>query len=134
MSILIRYHVYAEGHWGSICRAGWTGKNSQVVCRQLGLSGGTQTVASSYGSGNGPVWLDRVNCQGNETRIETCPREGKGKWSLVTEECEDHKNDVGVVCGKYSVQYNRSCTLRYFSISDQHGTFRLSPCSSLAVH
>ena len=58
-----------------------------------------------YGAGSGPIWLDDVDCRGEETDIAYCSHEGWGRHS-----CE-HRNDVSVRCQtgitnslKYDVQ------------------------------
>ena len=33
-----RVQVCINGHWGTVCNNGWSGADSQVVCRQLGYT------------------------------------------------------------------------------------------------
>ena len=42
--------------------------------------------------GVGPVFLDDVNCRGNETNVDDCPHRGVG-----VHDC-DHGEDAGVMC------------------------------------
>ena len=35
-----RVEVCVDRIWGTVCEVGWTDENAQVVCRQLGYSGG----------------------------------------------------------------------------------------------
>ena len=38
--------------------------NAQVVCRQLGFTGGIPKVDNEFGAGYGPIWMDDVECTG----------------------------------------------------------------------
>ena len=42
--------------------------------------------------GTGPIWLDNVQCRGNETRLIDCPASPLGVHN-----CR-HSDDVGVLC------------------------------------
>ena len=48
---------------------------------------------SAYGGvTSGPIWLDQMNCDGDEPALGVC---GHRSWSL--NDC-DHSEDAGVVC------------------------------------
>ena len=47
---------------------------------------------SYYGRGNTTIWLDNVQCTGNESNIDACRHLAWG-----TNNC-DHSEDVGVMC------------------------------------
>ena len=87
--------VYYNDQWGTVCDDGWDLKDAQVVCRQLGFGSPIAVLKSAhYGEGSGEVWLDNVDCVGNELRIQNCAHRG---WENET--C-DHQEDAGVECGE----------------------------------
>ncbi|XP_073672087.1 scavenger receptor cysteine-rich type 1 protein M130-like [Paramisgurnus dabryanus] len=49
-------------------------------------------TAAAFGQGSGPVWLDEVNCSGNESTVDNCPSKALG-----TSTCT-HGQDAGVIC------------------------------------
>ena len=53
---------------------------------------------STYGRGVGPVWMSRMLCGGNESRLTECPHAG---WKTETRRiCTDHSRDASVMCYK----------------------------------
>jgi len=59
-------------------------------------------VKNRYGPGNGRIWMDNVQCVGNETSIDDCDHAG---WSVHN--C-NHTKDVAVSCGTSPVQHGNS--------------------------
>lgn len=59
--------------------------------------------------GDGPIWLDQVFCQGNETTLEHCIH-----WDWGVHNCE-HNEDVGLICDDYANEGNNSTTLNRIS-------------------
>lgn len=49
-------------------------------------------MKSTFGPGEGPIWLDQVSCNGTETNIEDCVH-----WQWGEHNCA-HTEDVGVRC------------------------------------
>uniref|UniRef100_A0A3B3RYN7 SRCR domain-containing protein n=1 Tax=Paramormyrops kingsleyae TaxID=1676925 RepID=A0A3B3RYN7_9TELE len=79
--------------WGTVCDDSWDLRDAQVVCRQLGC--GTALEAhgnSAFGRGNGTIWLNEVNCRGDELHLWDCPH------SLQEQRSCSHKEDAGVTC------------------------------------
>ena len=81
--------------WGTICWTRWDNRDAYVLCRQLGLVLFTETEASfqRYGMGNGPIYLENVLCQGEESSIFDCLHSNQ-----PSETCLDHTTDVGINC------------------------------------
>ena len=85
--------VYHNGEWGTVCDNGWDFYDAEVVCNELGYG---RAIAAKrggfYGKGSGNIWLDHVNCIGNELTIRNCSHRG---WGI--HDCR-HKRDAGVKC------------------------------------
>eukprot|EP00058_Branchiostoma_floridae_P003920 XP_002589408.1 hypothetical protein BRAFLDRAFT_77852 [Branchiostoma floridae] len=82
-----------NGDWGTVCDDGFDDRDAHVVCRQLGYQGGVARVGGSFPEGTGNIWLDNLNCAGNESSVADCEI---NRWG--DHDCT-HKEDAGVVCG-----------------------------------
>jgi len=49
-------------------------------------------ISNMYGAGSGTIWLDDVNCHGDESALEDCSHSG---WE--THDCV-HDEDVSITC------------------------------------
>ncbi|XP_048643518.1 antigen WC1.1-like [Marmota marmota marmota] len=88
-----RVEILQQGSWGSICDDSWDLSDAHVVCRQLGCGVALEaTISAHFGEGSGPIWLDEVNCTGEETHVWQCPSQGWGQHNC------SHKDDAGVIC------------------------------------
>ncbi|XP_026208372.1 deleted in malignant brain tumors 1 protein-like [Anabas testudineus] len=94
-----RVEIYYNNIWGTACDNGWDLNDASVVCRELGYGAalGAFSLASS-GEDTGQIWLDDVDCSGNESSLTECQHNGFGKHN-----CR-HSKDAGVVCSGVPIQ------------------------------
>uniref|UniRef100_A0A8C5ZTX1 Antigen WC1.1-like n=1 Tax=Marmota marmota marmota TaxID=9994 RepID=A0A8C5ZTX1_MARMA len=91
-----RVEILLQGSWGSICDDSWDLRDAHVVCRQLGCGVALEaTISAHFGEGSGPIWLDKLNCTGEETHVWQCPSQGWGQHNC------SHKDDAGVICSEF---------------------------------
>uniref|UniRef100_A0A671X1Y4 Neurotrypsin n=1 Tax=Sparus aurata TaxID=8175 RepID=A0A671X1Y4_SPAAU len=105
-----RVELYLSGQWGTVCDDGWTDRDAEVVCRQLGYSGVAKArVMAYFGEGTGPIHVDNVKCSGEERSLADCIKQAPG-----THNCR-HSEDAGVICDYGESQpnpVNSICGLR----------------------
>lgn len=84
--------ILHEGIWGTVCDDGWDQRETNVVCRELGL-GSADTATSlahiqrqSSDAANGKLWLDDVFCTGNEKSLHECRHSPWGETNCRHEE------------------------------------------------
>ena len=88
-----RVEVFHDGQWGTVCGDNWDINDANVVCRQLGLpSTSSFSGSAKYGEGPDGIWMDEVDCQGNESSLLECAHEGWGQHDCV------HNKDASVEC------------------------------------
>ena len=104
-----RLEIRHEGQWGTVCDDYWTDVEAGVVCSilewKLGAVDNRGRTRDEQGRSLPPyfgptpagmrMWLDNVNCEGNETSLLACPRQGN--LAVGVHNCRP-REAVGVQC------------------------------------
>ncbi len=94
--------VYHNGRWGTVCDDAWDINAARVVCRQLGFPDAENAYQGShFGRGTGPILLDDLRCDGNESSLFSCPHNGVGSHNC------GHFEDAGVRCNNTTGENER---------------------------
>ena len=86
-----RIEVLYNDIWGTICDDMWDSLDAAVACKEAGWPNVVQ-IRDTFGPGNGTIWLDELNCRGNEESLANCSHIG---WNMS--DC-DHSEDAGLIC------------------------------------
>ena len=91
-----------NAQWGTVCDDNWDIQDARVACRQLGYPDAVAApLFAHYGQGTGPIWLDNVQCLGNESDIFACSHNGISYHNKCL-----HDEDAVVECsGVQSITY-----------------------------
>ncbi|XP_063405745.1 deleted in malignant brain tumors 1 protein-like [Mytilus trossulus] len=86
-----RVEVFHSGQWGTICDDKFDENDARVVCRMLGLEV-IHPVFWAGQSGTGKIWMNNLDCNGEELDLSGCIFPG---W--YNNNCE-HSEDISVNC------------------------------------
>ena len=94
-----RVEVYIStdglGRWGTICDGNWDIQDAKVVCHELGYPYAVGAPLNAHhGEGTGPIWLNNVQCLGNESGIFACMHNGIDNHSCF------HNKDASAECSR----------------------------------
>ena len=133
-----RVEICLNNAWGTVCNYLFDNLEADVVCRQLGIAEGGKTnmclfltlvfklfpmhVAHKnsmvYGAGSGPIFLDGLDCKGEETTLLECNPQPNRVFICT------HDHDVGVFCESKNMR----------STTEQYHPAILSPLLSLPCY
>ena len=95
--------VCFTGNWGTVCHDRWDTTDARTVCNILGYTNtyALPTRGAYFGVSDGIIFLDEVDCVGNETNIVQCLSRNPGDH-----DCSNFL-DAGVICsGKPTKQFS----------------------------
>ena len=87
-----RVEVRMNGEWATICDDGFDVNAAKALCTHLGFSQGEIRTDAFYGEGTGEIFVNDVECTGDETFLYEC------KLTRNFDDVCTHAEDVGVVC------------------------------------
>ncbi|XP_071508581.1 scavenger receptor cysteine-rich domain-containing group B protein-like [Diadema antillarum] len=90
-----RVEIFHNSEWGTVCDDSWGVNDANVVCRQLGYESALSAEISAYfgrGRDNQAIFLDDVDCDGDEEELSECESDGWGNNNC------HHGEDAGVIC------------------------------------
>ncbi|XP_071506654.1 scavenger receptor cysteine-rich domain-containing group B protein-like [Diadema antillarum] len=90
-----RVEIFHNSEWGTVCDDSWGVNEANVVCRQLGYESALSAEISAYfgrGRDNQAIFLDDVDCDGDEEELSECDSDGWGNNNC------HHGEDAGVIC------------------------------------
>ena len=94
----VKMFIEPNNTWSAVCINGWDDLDAMVVCRQLGLNHAVKARAIHILKSRNLfplMWLDHVNCIGNESKLSDCQHN-------VSSSCYDNREDAGVTCDTIS--------------------------------
>ena len=123
-----RVEVLVGGTWGTVCDDSWGTADAQVICAELGFSGGAARIQATFGQGLGAILFDDVQCAGYEDTVHDCPKS-------TIHNCA-HSEDASVVCAAPVAATTAASGLPtdyQYSIQsgNEHGDFDIDPATGI---
>ncbi|KTG47606.1 hypothetical protein cypCar_00000630, partial [Cyprinus carpio] len=88
-----RVEVLKESEWGTVCDDHWNLQSASVVCRELGFGTAKEALTGAkMGQGMGPIYMNEVQCRGDEKSLWDCPHK-----NITAKDCK-HMEDASVIC------------------------------------
>ena len=89
-----------DAQWWTICDDYWDIQDARVICHQLGYPDAVVTPLFAHkDQGAGPIWLNNVQCLGNESNIFACEHS-----KISGQNCE-HLQHAFVECSSKSTKH-----------------------------
>jgi len=103
------------GLWGTVCGTGFTEREANVACREMGFAAGVLCENSNgqcedgYAKNDLAIFYKNIRCQGHETKLSDCNADA------LTVKASDCPTDAAVVCFPKMVRLrknmgNTACT------------------------
>ena len=87
--------VFHQGVWSTVCDDTWDENDAFVVCRELGYPNVTLVTRGSFFGPAGTINIEKVRCNGNETRLGQCSY----RTSMSMSNCKTGwRREAGVIC------------------------------------
>uniref|UniRef100_A0AAY4CNI7 Lysyl oxidase homolog n=1 Tax=Denticeps clupeoides TaxID=299321 RepID=A0AAY4CNI7_9TELE len=101
-----RVEVLKGAAWGTVCDDRWNLQSASVVCRQLGFGSAIEApTGARMGQGVGPVYMNEVQCRGDERSLWDCPHK-----AITSEDCQ-HMEDASVKCNVPYMAFDKTIRL-----------------------